>query len=193
MCIHEQLETLHDTMSAHMKTYKMWMSSKTILRFWLFLCSSSKQDPKRKKEKKEIIWRSSVSVIPLFFKELNFEYITLYKLLHRTQETKPSLPFCLVDFDTPPTPAGWKQKKQTKKKISLCWMVTLGSLEQLAWYFPAGLCFPGSGTGLGLCTYPLEWSRRRQSSARLLAPEGPGKKNMTRRRFREKQRYKDVT
>lgn len=38
MCIHEQLETLHDTMSAHMKTYKMWMSSKTILPFTSFVC-----------------------------------------------------------------------------------------------------------------------------------------------------------
>lgn len=58
-------------------------------------------------------------------------------------------------------------------KISLFrWMVTLGSLELLAWYFPTGLCFRGSGTGLGLRTYPLESSRRRQSSARLLAPAG---------------------
>lgn len=61
MCIHEQLETLHDTMSAHMKTYKMWMSSKTILRNVLY--SSSKQDLKRIKGNYLEVF---LSIIPFF-------------------------------------------------------------------------------------------------------------------------------
>lgn len=50
------------------------------------------------------------------------------------------------------------------------WMVTLVSLELLAWCFPTGLYFLQSGTGLGLNTCLLMWSRRRQSFAHLVPP-----------------------
>lgn len=53
MCIHEQLKTLHDRMSAHMKTYKNVNVLKNYFVAQLF--SSQKARPKKKKEKKETI------------------------------------------------------------------------------------------------------------------------------------------
>lgn len=52
-----------------------------------------KARPKMKRKKRNYL-EVSLSIIPLFLKEQNLEYI-IYKLLHRTKETKLSLPFCL--------------------------------------------------------------------------------------------------
>lgn len=158
MCIHEQLETLHDTMSAHMKTYKMWMSSKTILRNVLY--SSSKQDLKRIKGNYLEVF---LSIIP-FFERTEF---WIYNTIEVTSQNRGDRTTAVRHPHLL-----WDQKKKKGKKKKLCSVVTLGFLEQLAWYFPTGLCFPGSGTGPGLRTCPLEWSHRRQSSAHWLAPAG---------------------
>lgn len=124
--------------------------------------SKKKKKTQRNKERKELSWGLSKHNTSFFeITELRIYNTIEVTALNRGDRT---ITACLyVDFI--PTPAGGT-------KISPCWMVTLGSLEQLAWYFPTGLCFLGSGTGLGLRTYPLESSHRHQSSAHLLAPVG---------------------
>lgn len=64
----------------------------------------------------------------------------------------------------------WRRHTYERHCCPSDWMVTLVSLELLAWCFPTGLCFLESGTGLGLNTCPLTWSRRRQSFAHLVPP-----------------------
>lgn len=146
MCIHEQLETLHDTMSAHMKTYKMWMFSKTSLRVLSFFL---------KARQKKWFWGLFNHNTSFYFVwEQSLEYITLYKFSHK--EFQLSLPVLVSEG----------------MEGLLCRRLTLGSLEPLVWYFPAGSCFPRSGTGPGSCTCLLEWWRRRQSSARWGTPGG---------------------
>lgn len=96
MCIHEQLETLHDTMSyenvQNVNVFKNYLAVFTLL------CSSSKQDPKRKR-KKESILRSSLS-------KLNTSvYLFCFGIYNTIDVTAPiqlSLP-----GDRAATPAGW--------------------------------------------------------------------------------------
>lgn len=57
-------------MSAHMKTYKMWMSSKTILQL-TFLMFFVKARPKKTKTKNKYL-EVSLSIIPHFFERTEF-------------------------------------------------------------------------------------------------------------------------
>lgn len=86
-----------------------------------FLCSFSKQDPKRK-QKQRNYFEVSISVIPLFFERTEFR---IYNTIEVTAPNEgDQTAFMSVDFDIPPTRA-------ERTKVSLCCMVTLESLEQL--------------------------------------------------------------
>lgn len=131
MCINEQLETLHDTMSAHMKTYKMWMSSKIILRFTL-LMFFLKARPKKKRKTEINDLEVFPSIVPLFLREQNLEYITLYKILHRTDELKPPLPVCLWI---------WCTNHTGEQKSPFTWWLHLDPLDSLLDVFQQGFVF----------------------------------------------------
>lgn len=160
MCIHEQLETLHHTISAH----TVWKRTKCECLQKLFchlLFFSSKQDKKRK-----IIMKFSKHNISFFFKVKNL-YLTLLVTAanHEASShhvTSSSFLWMLFSF----TPL-WEEALAF---AGLAGWATLGFLAPLVWCFPAGLCSQGSGTAPGWCTCLLAWSRKHQSSDRWLAP-----------------------
>lgn len=129
-----------------------------IYTFMFFLKSKTH---KQKKERKKLSWglsKHNTSFFP------NNRIQNIYNTISNyCTEPRRSNRHCLCLFLLGET------------NMSLCWDVTLESLEQLAWCFRAKLCFLRSGTGLGLCRYPSELWRRRQSSAHLMTPTGPKK------------------